>query len=86
MKSYKNTIYDIIREKCSYCNDTELICIRATGKGGYYVVLNKENEKLRTDIYDIISDSYRSKDVICIIKNITIGKKIKGILYKYELI
>ena len=82
----KNTIYSIIRQKCSYCNDTELICTRATGKGGYYVVLDKENEKLRTDIHDIISDSYRSKDVMCTVKKVTIGNKRKGILYKYELI
>lgn len=86
MKSYKETIYDIIRKKCSYYNDIELICVCATGKGGYYVVLNKENENLRTNIFDIISDSHRSKDVICIIKNVTIRNNIKGILYKYELI
>lgn len=85
-KSYEKTFYNIIRKKISYFNDTELIFFRATEKGEFYIVLNKENEKLKTDIHDILSNKYINKNVICIIKNITINKNIKGILYKYELI
>ena len=80
------TLYNIIRKKSSYFNDTELIFFRTTEKGEFYVVLNKENEKLRTDIHDILSDRYKNKNVMCIIKNVTIKENIKGILYKYELI
>ena len=80
------TLYNIIRKKSSYFNDTELIFFRTTEKGEFYVVLNKENEKLRTDIRDILSDKYKNKNVMCLIKSVTINKNIKGILYKYELI
>lgn len=85
-KSYEKTLYSIIRKKSSYFNDTELIFFRATEKGEFYIVLNKENEKLRTDIHDILSDKYKNKNVMCLIKSVTINKNIKGILYKYELI
>ena len=85
-KSYEKTLYSIIRKKSSYFNDTELIFFRATEKGEFYIVLNKENEKLRTDIHDILSDKYINKNVMCIIKKVTINENIKGILYKYELI
>ena len=85
-KSYEKTLYSIIRKKSSYFNDTELIFFRTTEKGEFYIVLNKENEKLRTDIHDILSDKYKNKNVMCLIKSVTINKNIKGILYKYELI
>ena len=85
-KSFEKTLYSIIRKKSSYFNDTELIFFRTTEKGEFYIVLNKENEKLRTDIHDILSDKYKNKNVMCLIKSITINKNIKGILYKYELI
>ena len=85
-KSFEKTLYSIIRKKSSYFNDTELIFFRTTEKGEFYIVLNKENEKLRTDIHDILSDKYKNKNVMCLIKSVTINKNIKGILYKYELI
>ena len=80
----KNTIYNLIRQKCLYYKDISLICTRE--KKGYYVVLNKENEKLRVEIHDILSDYYKNKDVMCTIKKVRIDNKRKGILYKYELI
>ena len=85
-KSYEKTFYNIIRKKISYFNNTELIFFRATEKGEFYIVLNKKNEKLRTDIHDILSDRYKNKNIMCLIKKVTINENIKGILYKYELI
>lgn len=85
-KSYEKTLYSIIRKKSSYFNDTELIFFRTTEKGEFYIVLNRENEKLRTDIHDILSDRYKNKDIMCLIKKVTINENIKGILYKYKLI
>ena len=85
-KSFEKTLYSIIRKKSSYFNNTELIFFRTTEKGEFYIVLNKENEKLKTDIHDILSDKYKNKNVMCLIKSVTINKNIKGILYKYELI
>lgn len=80
----KPTIYDIIKETTKNYNNTKLICTCSNRTGNIIVVINKQNEELLNELYDIIQDHYGLYSVICEIKKGTYREQ-KAIMYKFIL-
>lgn len=80
----KPTIYDIIKKTTIKYNDTKLICTCSSRAGNIIVVVNKQNEELLNELYDIIQDHYGLYSVICEIKK-GIYRAQKAIMYKFIL-